>query len=82
MGSFMQDPDNEFNKLDALDKRLFFEILENREKELDAWIEYISKEYTAKGVRIDELRFKAEAKQFLEFVKKEDFEGMNNHLEN
>ena len=72
MGSFTQDPDNEFNKLDALDKRLFFEIIENHEKALEAWIEYISKEYSAKGVPIDGLKFKIETMQFLEFVKKED----------
>lgn len=82
MGSFTQDPDNEFNKLDALDKRLFFEIMENHEKALEAWIEYISKEYTAKGVPIDGFKFRIEAKRFLEFVKKEDLDGINNSLEN
>ena len=82
MGSFMQNPDNEFYKLDALDKRLFFEILENHERALDSWIEHTAADYTKKGIPMDSLKFKIEVKSFMEFVKKEDPPELNNSLEN
>lgn len=72
MTGFMHDLDNEFYKLDALDKRLFFEILEKHEKSMDVWIDHISEDYARKGISIDNYKFKMEVQKFQDFLQTEE----------
>jgi hypothetical protein len=72
MATFLQDPDNEFHKLDTLDKRLFFEVLEKYEKSIEMWIDHVADEYSRKGIQIDVYKFKNETHRFRSFIDGED----------
>lgn len=72
--NFLNNPLNEFHKLDQHDKQLFLEILENQPSNIDFWILDIGKDYARKSVMINCQNFILEAKRFQQYLISEELE--------
>lgn len=57
----MKDPRKEFFKLDGIDQKVLFWLLEHSPKTVKSWIEYIATNYrTTKAIKIDVIKLYSE----------------------